>query len=919
MSAIEAEQLPYLLQVTEQALGLGDTLLLPSPQLSPQVRASAAPIAVERTLFAYRIPHLPDFLSSPHLTGQTQREKIAEILDRQTRLVANLDKWKEMGFALRYHSNPERGAVDIAFVARGLAHTGRGQKLGEQMASDVAALLQSNELPIESVADENTLKEILQPFPRAQILEIRQRERVVSLKLGGEAYVVYPFRPALSTWIPSFSTLLHQRAPCAISIYLEPTHFYEEEQQSFAEAAALAETLADFNFQGLAYQGRIADPQARIVARLYSNLLQRLTDPFLLVVQISSPDPMTARAIAQTIAAEMTESNEFSADTSDNAPLPSGFDILAPQTPAETQAAWRMMTALDWQMWGVTDATPGKERLRYLVDARGASAAFRFPIAMQGGIPGVKTRQLLPTQQVGASQTQVAADHIALGNFEGQSGIASVPLNVFTRHALIAGTTGSGKTTTCLHLLTELWKKGTPFLVIDPAKTEYRALIESPIGKDMQIFTLGDESVSPFRMNPLEILPGVRVEAHVSALRACFEASLPTFGILPSLIEESLLNVYQNKGWNLTDRGKASEVRLMPVLGELYREIIRVTEERGYQDKTLQDIRAAAAGRIGSLLRGSKGRMLNTRHSIPMEALMTRPTLLELEHLNDEEKSLVMLFLLMRVREHTRVTRAESKLAHVTVIEEAHRLAAQVPHVANGETKADTRASGAESLSMTLSEIRAYGEGIIIAEQIPSRLIADALKNTNIKIVHRLPGKDDREAIGGTMNLGAEQESYLSKLPPGQAAFFTEGFEKPAFITVPNPRAQYNLPERVSEERVEQAMARFHAEHCAIYLPFGGCRYCQKQCVYRDRVAPVAYELQAGKKFKQALYAFEQEKKKGDESAAWCALAQGCASELPGGLKSDQHAVFCYFAHLWEGNVSEGAAEKLRREMRAIR
>lgn len=157
----------------------------------------------------------------------------------------------------------------------------------------------------------------------------------------------------------------------------------------------------------------------------------------------------------------------------------------------------------------------------------------------------------------------------------------------------------------------------------------------------------------------------------------------------------------------------------MPVLGELYHEIIRATEERGDSDKTLQDIRAAAAGRIGTLLRGSKGRMLNTRHSNPMDALMSRPTILELEHLNDEEKALVMLFLLTRLREYARAMRTASQLAHVTVIEEAHRHAAATAHQGDRETMAGTRATGAESLSMTLSEIRAYGEGLIIAEQIP--------------------------------------------------------------------------------------------------------------------------------------------------------------------------------------------------------
>jgi len=752
----------------------------------------------------------------------------------------------------------------------------------------------------------------LSPFAQPALLEIRQRETVVALTMG-DAYVVYPFRPTLSTWIPTFSTLLAQRAPCVVNIYLEPTRLYAEEQQSFQQAASIAATLADFNFQGLAYQGRIADPQARIVGQLYSNYLHRLTDPFLLVAQIASPDPMTARAVAQTLGAEITETSDLG--NANNAPLPSGFDVVAPRAADEYQAALRAFAALDLQPWGVSEASPGKERLRYLVDARAASAAFRFPIAVRGGIPGVKTCQLLPTFETGARVETINADEIALGKFA-NGGVAAIPLSTFARHALIAGMTGSGKTTTCFYLLSELWKRKIPFLVIDPAKSEYRALLDSPLGPTLQIFTLGDESVSPFRMNPLEILPGVRVESHISALRACFEAALPTFGILPSLIEESLHNVYLNKKWNLTDRGKADDARLMPTPGELYHEIIRVTEERGYSDKTLQDIRAAAAGRIGTLLRGSKGRMLNTRRSLPMDVLMTRPTILELESLNDEEKSLVMLFLLTRLREYAR-GRVSAQLAHVTVIEEAHRLAAASAHATDRETLADTRATGAESLSMTLSEIRAYGEGLIIAEQIPGRLIGDALKNTNLKIVHRLPGEDDRKAIGGTMNLGAEQEPYLAKLAPGQAAFFTEGFEKPTFITVPNLRAEYRLPERVTEDRVTQAMESFHAANSVAY-PLDGCAQCVRQCEYRDRVTGDVYELSAAKKFNQARAAAEQASQT-NESAAWEELAKGCRDILTKpSLKKDEHAAYCILAHLRVKGVNADSASKFRQAFQRV-
>jgi hypothetical protein len=913
-------QLPYLLRISEQALALGDTLLLPAPQNLPELWSAAKPVEIERTLLAYRIPYLPDLLTSPNLSGATERERLAEILDQQARFVANLGKWKGMAFALRFCSQPARGEIEVAFIARGVARSGHGRRLGEQMALDVAALLSSFDYPVEPVGSETGLRAILEPVSEPFVVEVRQHEEVVSMEvvsmIEGEccyAYIVYPFRPSLTTWIPAFRTLMKQQSPCVISVYLEPTELYQYERKLFAQTAQRAETYSDFTFDGRAYHGRLADPVARVVARFYTDYLQRLTVPLLLTVQVGSPDPMVARNVAQALAAEITETQNFTEATQGATSLPSGFDLVLPETAADLQAARRTLTTLDLCPWGRSEAPEGRERLRYLVDASTASAAFRFPVAIRGGIPGVKTRQLMPSYEVGPRTTTVASGEIQLGTFADQGGAVGVPTAAFNSHTLVAGTTRSGKTTTCTHLLSQLWEQEIPFLVIEPAKIEYRAFLASPLRKDLQIFTLGDESISPFRLNPLEILPGVRVETHISYMRACFEAALPTFGILPSLIEESLHNIYLAKGWNLTDRGRTNDERLMPTLGELYFEIIRVTEERGYSDKTLQDIRAAAAGRIGSLLRGSKGRMLNTRRSVPMADLMTRPTVLELESLNDEEKALVMLFLLTLIREHCRSTRTESKLQHVTLIEEAHRIMSATPHAPDREVSADTRAEAVGMFSAALSEMGGFGEGLIVVEQIPRRLAEDALKNTNIKIVHKLPGQDDRQAVGGTMNLDQEQEPYLAKLAPGQAAFFVEGYEKPTFITIPDYRSQHKLPKRVADEQVETHMASFREANKTLLLPFDGCKWCLRQCLYRDRVAPVAYELESGQRFRKALWTFEKQRSKGDEATGWTDLVKACQEAVQSiGLASDVYAAYCYFAHLFGYEVTRAMAEQFR-------
>ncbi|HID62878.1 MAG TPA: hypothetical protein EYP49_09105, partial [Anaerolineae bacterium] len=212
---MKTQQVPYLLCTTETALIVGGTLMLLPPEVVDltEMPEPVKPEKVERILFAYRIPYLPDLLASPHLAGGSERERLAEVLDWQARLVANLGKWKGMAFSLRYLSRPEQGEIEIAFVGRGVARLGLGHRFGEEMASDVAALLRSFDYPTEVVTSEEELKGILEPFSQPLVLEIRQHEEVISL-LRGDAYVVYPFRPPSTTWVPTLETLLRQRAPC---------------------------------------------------------------------------------------------------------------------------------------------------------------------------------------------------------------------------------------------------------------------------------------------------------------------------------------------------------------------------------------------------------------------------------------------------------------------------------------------------------------------------------------------------------------------------------------------------------------------------------------------------------------------------------------------------------------------------------
>jgi len=410
----------------------------------------------------------------------------------------------------------------------------------------------------------------------------------------------------------------------------------------------------------------------------------------------------------------------------------------------------------------------------------------------------------------------------------------------FVKHGLVVGVTGSGKTNTVFHLLDRLWAggKGIPFLVIEPAKTEYRDLLSAPGFERLRIFTLGDETVAPFRLNPFEfeiVDAGhrIHVQTHIDYLKSVFNAAFILYAPMPYVLETCLHEIYQDKGWDLTTgrnrrvppkyQGKEFQWPVFPTLGDLYRKIDEVVDRLGYEERIQMDIKAGLKARIGSLRLGGKGLMLDVPHSLPMQDLLAQPTVLELERMgNDDEKAFVIGLVLTRLYEH-RIVQAKMSdrlppVQHVTVFEEAHRLLKNVPTEV-GTEEANTKGQAIETFANMLSEIRAYGQGVLIAEQIPTRLAPDAIKNTNLKVLHRIVAADDREVMGGAMNLDEAQSRCVTALRTGQAAVYAEGADRPFLVAVPDFKGRA-IKARVKDAQVRQAMVSVVG--ASIYDPWRG-------------------------------------------------------------------------------------------------
>lgn len=358
-----------------------------------------------------------------------------------------------------------------------------------------------------------------------------------------------------------------------------------------------------------------------------------------------------------------------------------------------------------------------------------------------------------------------------------------IPTNVLARHTLLSGINGSGKTNTVQAILNNLQE--IPFLVIEPAKTEYVdwaiAYNKEHPDHPIDIYIPGCKKYKdgfipkPLKLNPFELvwlnaLQEPNVLTHIDRLKSTFAAAFPMYDILPVLMEDLIYTIYQNQSTDWLGQEPQFGITLPPTLNSMSVSVEKVISNRQYEERIERNMKACLNTRIDSLKRGWKGEMLNTLHSTPWEELFGKPCIINLSYVGDDvDKSFFMALILQFLYEYRAAQAEEGKVnyndnacQHLTVIEEAHRVMAKCDNQELPQYKS------AMMFSNMLSEIRAYGEGMFLVDQVPTRLIPDAIKNTNLKITHRLVAEDDCKAIGESMGLSEEQRKVIAKLMTGQ-------------------------------------------------------------------------------------------------------------------------------------------------------
>jgi len=407
------------------------------------------------------------------------------------------------------------------------------------------------------------------------------------------------------------------------------------------------------------------------------------------------------------------------------------------------------------------------------------------------------------------------------------AGPLALPLDSLNRHVFVSGATGAGKSQTVRALLEAATRAGIPWLVVEPAKAEYRLMAArlagiGPAGEGAsggavrlgsQVVRIrpGEPDAIAAGLNPLEPAPdadGHRfpLQTHADLVKALFIASFRSEEPFPQVLSAALTRVYEDAGWDLAlaETVTAGASPGYPGLTDLQRTAIRIVQEVGYSQRVTDDVLGFIKVRLSSLRLGTTGRFLEGGHQLDFGRLLRTNAVLEIEDVGDDgDKAFLMGTVLIRLAEHLRMaSRASSPgpgpggtirpgagaaaagLRHLTVIEEAHRLLRRPEPPGGGGAGATAHA--VEMFAGLLAEIRAYGEGLIIAEQIPEHLIQDVIKNTAVKITHRLPAADDRDAVGATMNMTQAQSRFLVTLKPGEAAVFADGMDYPLLARMPD-------------------------------------------------------------------------------------------------------------------------------------
>lgn len=411
-------------------------------------------------------------------------------------------------------------------------------------------------------------------------------------------------------------------------------------------------------------------------------------------------------------------------------------------------------------------------------------------LAIHMGLPRHSVRGLPVVEHAAfgqevVSRRKLSEKTINLGNIYnmGQKTDTEVLLNLnsLSMHTFVTGSTGSGKSNAVYHILRELKNKGIPFLVVEPAKGEYKKIF-----KDVECYGTNPLVGEMLRINPFSFPEGIHVLEHIDRIVEIFNVCWPMYAAMPAVLKESIENAYKSAGWDLDLSINEKVDNLYPTFDDVLRELDKTINSSEYSSDTKGDYIGSLSTRIKSLTNGINGRVF-VSDEMDLKELFDRSAIIDISRVGAvETKSLIMGLVVMKLQEYrmANATEMNSELKHITVLEEAHNLLKKTSTEQSAESS-NMVGKSVEMLTNAIAEIRTFGEGFIIVDQAPDLLDTAVIRNTNTKIVLRLPESKDRDITGGSIALQDVQFDELSKLPTGVAAVYQNDWQEAVLCQMP--------------------------------------------------------------------------------------------------------------------------------------
>ncbi|MCM1059865.1 MAG: DUF87 domain-containing protein [Eubacterium sp.] len=370
--------------------------------------------------------------------------------------------------------------------------------------------------------------------------------------------------------------------------------------------------------------------------------------------------------------------------------------------------------------------------------------------------------------------------------------------NSLASHTFITGSTGSGKSNTVYGILSRAKKSGVKFLVIEPAKGEYKNVFGNC--EDVSVYGTNPDISPLLRINPFSFPKGIHVLEHLDRLVEIFNVCWPMYAAMPAVLKNAVEKSYEDCGWNLAESENIYGDNLYPQFSDVAKNVKAIIDSSEYDSENKGAYKGSLLTRLNSLTNGING-LIFTDSELSSETLFDKNAVVDLSRVGSSEtKSLIMGMIVLKLQEY-RMAQGEmnAPLKHITVLEEAHNLLKRTSAEQMAETS-NLLGKSVEMIANAIAEMRTYGEGFVIADQSPGLLDMAAIRNTNTKIIMRLPDITDRELVGKAANLNEEQITELAKLPCGVAAVYQNEWVQPVLCKV----EKYDTPDTLYAYRRER-------------------------------------------------------------------------------------------------------------------